>query len=219
MCYVIPRVKLRWRRIAGWHRRGGRASRLSGQVSARARALARWQMLCGAPIPGGLLPAAQPQLVIATDGDAEAPPLGPTAPKRPKAQAEGGDREEAKRHKADTNEEAAVSKEAVSATDDQCSWHKECRSTPSGRRLRDVQGWAESGVKLSSDSDCAARLLDLAAEMVLGVFGDPYGERARHHAHTNCTEQNHSGGAKDLQTVTQRASPGRLCTIRHGGRP
>ena len=150
-------------------------------------------MLCGAPVPGGLLPAvSQLDLVIA-----EAPPLGPTAPKRPKAQAEGGD-QEAKRQKLDTDGEAASEEVVVSVrTSSPCSWHKECRATPSDRRLRDVQGWAESGVILSSDSDCAARLLDLAAEMVLGVFGDPYGERARHHAKAHCTELYLPGGAQD----------------------
>ena len=47
--------------------------------------------------------------------------------------------------------------------------------TPSGRKLRDVQGWADSGVPLSTFSDKAARLLDMAAEQILCIFGDPYG--------------------------------------------
>ena len=47
--------------------------------------------------------------------------------------------------------------------------------TPSGRKLRDVQGWADSGVPLSTLSDKGARLLDMAAEQILCLFGDPYG--------------------------------------------
>ena len=47
--------------------------------------------------------------------------------------------------------------------------------TPSGRKLRDVQGWADSGVPLSTLSDKAARQLDMAAEQILCLFGDPYG--------------------------------------------
>jgi hypothetical protein len=47
--------------------------------------------------------------------------------------------------------------------------------TPSGRKLRDVQGWANSGVPLSTLSDKAALLLDMAAEQILCLFGDPYG--------------------------------------------
>jgi hypothetical protein len=46
---------------------------------------------------------------------------------------------------------------------------------PSGRKLRDVQGWADSGVPLSTLSDKGARLLDMAAEQILCLFGDPYG--------------------------------------------
>jgi hypothetical protein len=48
--------------------------------------------------------------------------------------------------------------------------------TPSGRKLRDVQGWAESGVPLSTLTDKCARLLDMAAEQILCIFGDPYGK-------------------------------------------
>ena len=57
------------------------------------------------------------------------------------------------------------------------SWSEDSVRTPSGRDLRDVQGWLDSGVSLSSTSDQAARLLDMAAEQILGVFGDPYGAR------------------------------------------
>jgi hypothetical protein len=120
-------------------------------------------MLCGAPVPGQV--PSVPELTISVTSSEEAPPSGPTGPKRPKTEAGGGDWEDAKRSK-------------VSA-DDAGSWSKESRVTPSGRRLRDVQGWADSGVVLSSRSDRAARLLDFAAEMVLGVFGDPYGPSAR----------------------------------------
>jgi hypothetical protein len=54
-------------------------------------------------------------------------------------------------------------------------WHETMTETPSGRRLRSVQDWADSGVTLSSSNDQAARLLDMAAEQIVAVFGDPYG--------------------------------------------
>ena len=54
-------------------------------------------------------------------------------------------------------------------------WTVDVVQTPSGRALRGVQGWLDSGIELSCVSDQAARLLDMAAEQILGVFGDPYG--------------------------------------------
>ena len=65
-------------------------------------------------------------------------------------------------------------------TGDGCAYDESSREleelvTPSGRKLRDVQGWADSGVPLSTLSDKAARLLDMAAEQILCLFGDPYG--------------------------------------------
>ena len=53
-------------------------------------------------------------------------------------------------------------------------WHPDITVAPSGRPLRDVRAWRASGVELSSNSDKSARLLDMAAEQILGVFGDPY---------------------------------------------
>ena len=54
-------------------------------------------------------------------------------------------------------------------------WTVDLVQTPSGRALRGVKGWLDSGIELSCVSDQAARLLDMAAEQILGVFGDPYG--------------------------------------------
>ena len=58
---------------------------------------------------------------------------------------------------------------------DESSQELEELVTPSGRKLRDVQGWADSGVPLSTLSDKGARMLDMAAEQILCLFGDPYG--------------------------------------------
>ena len=79
-----------------------------------------------------------------------------------------------KRHRAGEEHEPA---DTPSASDAGASWSEDSVRTPSGRDLRDVQGWLDSGVALSSTSDQAARLLDMAAEQILGVFGDPYGVR------------------------------------------
>jgi len=43
----------------------------------------------------------------------------------------------------------------------------------SGRVLRKVAGWEESGIPLSTASDMAAQLLDMAAEEIVAVTGDP----------------------------------------------
>ena len=75
----------------------------------------------------------------------------------------------AKRHRSGEEHEPAGPRSAP--------WCEDSVRTPSGRDLRDVQGWLDSGVELSSASDQAARLLDMAAEQILGVFGDPYGAR------------------------------------------
>ena len=37
------------------------------------------------------------------------------------------------------------------------------------------QEWKASGLEVSTDSDRSARMLDLAIEMIVGVYGDPYG--------------------------------------------
>ena len=44
---------------------------------------------------------------------------------------------------------------------------------PSGRVLRNVAGWASSGIPVSTESDLSALLLDMAAEEIASIAGDP----------------------------------------------
>ena len=44
---------------------------------------------------------------------------------------------------------------------------------PSGRVLRNVAGWKGSGIPVSTESDLAALLLDMAAEEIASIAGDP----------------------------------------------
>ena len=44
--------------------------------------------------------------------------------------------------------------------------------TPSGRMLRNVAGWESSSIPVSTNSDSAAQLLDMAAEEIVSVAGE-----------------------------------------------
>ena len=74
------------------------------------------------------------------------------------------------------NESATKRQRMVAENGSSHPWSVDMLETPSGRRLRNVRDWHESGVDLSCTSDQAARLIDMSAEQILGVFGDPYGK-------------------------------------------
>jgi hypothetical protein len=85
-------------------------------------------------------------------------------------------------------------------------WTVDMVKAPSGRALRGVQGWLDSGIELSCVSDQAARLLDMAAEQILGVFGDPYGGPAA--GPPPCTAPRATGNASATHGSRARAREG-----------
>ena len=85
-------------------------------------------------------------------------------------------------------------------------WTVDLVQTPSGRALRGVKGWLDSGIELSCVSDQAARLLDMAAEQILGVFGDPYGGPAA--GPPPCTAPRATGNASATHGSRARAREG-----------
>ena len=108
-----------------------------------------------------------------------------------------------KRHKP-AYEQPAEEQQPASPT--VAPWTVDMVKTPSGRVLRGVQGWLDSGIELSCVSDQAARLLDMAAEQILGVFGDPYGGPAA--GPPPCTAPRATGNASATHGSRARAREG-----------